>query len=94
MSNHDHCGIYSAFCCVHYGFSQEAYKRAVWAAFSLSSVDNLKSISAGLSNWKGNSGTTADEIANNLITQATSFHHDLESVDNFLQTLIISKTEQ
>lgn len=60
----------------------------------LSSVDNLKSISAGLSNWKGNSGTTADEIANNLITQATSFHHDLESVDNFLQTLIISKTEQ
>ncbi len=60
----------------------------------LSSVENFKSISAGLSNWKGNSGTTADEIANNLISQATSFHHELESVDNFLQTLVISKTEQ
>ena len=60
----------------------------------LSSVENLKSISAGLSNWKGNSGTTADEIANSLISQATSFHHELESVDNFLQNLVITKTEQ
>ena len=60
----------------------------------LSSIENLKSISEGLSNWKGNSGTMADEIANSLITQATSFHHDLESVEGFLQTLIITKTEQ
>ena len=59
-----------------------------------SSIENLKSISAGLSNWKGNSGTMADDIANSLISQATSFHHELESVDSFLQTLIVTKTEQ
>ena len=60
----------------------------------MSSVENLKSISAGLSNWKGNSGTMADEIANSLITQATGFHHELESVDSFLQNLVVTKTEQ
>ena len=87
--------------------SSESYVRVVTATVSnwksqlesinsdcLSSVENLKSISTGLSNWKGNSGTMADEIANSLITQATSFHHDLESVDGFLQSLIVSKTEQ
>ena len=60
----------------------------------MSSIQNFKSISAGLSNWKGNSGTMADEIANSLISQATSFHHELESVDSFLQNLIVTKTEQ
>ncbi len=60
----------------------------------LASIENLKSISAGLSSWKGNAGTTADDIANSLISQATSFHHDLESVDSFLQNLIVTKTEQ
>ena len=87
--------------------SSETYVRVVTSTVSnwksnlesinadcMESIENLKSISSGLSNWKGNSGTMADDITNNLISQATSFHHDLESIDGFLETLIVTKTEQ
>lgn len=60
----------------------------------VSCINNFKGISSELSSWKGNSGTTADEIAQSLISQANGYHQSLESVDGFLQNLVVTKSEQ